>query len=238
MDEVMTSRSGNPGKPEIPGGGPILALDAGGHACSAAIRLRGGVVAQESLPISHGQAAALMPMIERVMRQSGIAYRDLARIAVAVGPGGFTGLRVAIAAARGLGLAAGVPVIGISSFQAAASNRAEDSIGRRVFVLIDSRRDEPYLAELGTDLRPLGAARILSAAEAVALVSAAAPAVVFGDGTGALAGHLAGDVLIRPTAVDAAAVAALAAAADGRFDLPPLPVYLRPPDVSKPKAGG
>ncbi len=234
----MTSRSGIPGKSENPGAGPVLALDAGGHACSAALRDNGAVVAQESQAISHGQAAVLMPMIERIMHQSGIAYRGLARIAVAVGPGGFTGLRVAIAAARGLGLAAGVPVVGISSFQAAASNHAEDSIGRRVFVLIDSRRDEPYLAELGTDLHLLGAPRILSAAEAAALISAAAPAVVFGDGTGPLAGNLAGDVLIRPTAVVAAAVAALAAAADGRFDLPPLPVYLRPPDVSKPKVGG
>lgn len=241
----MTSRSGNPGKPGNPGGGAILAIDAGGHACSAALWRSGVVLARETQAISHGQAAALMPMIERVMHRAGIAYPDLARIAVAVGPGGFTGLRVAIATARGLGLAAKVPVVGISSFQAAASIRATEILAadrgpRRIFVLIDSRREEPYVAELDAELALIGAPRILLPAEAAAMIAAAAPALVLGDGTALLDAGLVrdfpDDITIRPTAVDAVDVAALAADADRRFDLPPLPVYLRPPDVSKPKA--
>lgn len=229
----MTSRSEIPGKRRIPADGPILAIDAGGHACSAALWRTGHILAHETEAISHGQAAALMPMIERVMARAGIGYASLARIAVAVGPGGFTGLRVAIATARGLGLAAGVPVVGISSFQAAA--RIDGDERRRRFVLIDSRRDEPYLAELDADLGLIGAPRILGAGDAVALISDAAPAMVLGDGVAALELGFAGDVVVRPTAVDAIQVAALASAPDGRFDLPPFPVYLRPPDVTKPK---
>lgn len=238
----MTSRSENPGKPENPVAGPILALDAGGHACSAALWQSGGqsgaVLAQETEDISHGQAAALMPMIERVMHRAGVAYTDLARIAVAVGPGGFTGIRVAIATARGLGLAANVPVIGISSFQAAANIAAKDRAQHRLFVLIDSRREEPYFAELDARLNLVGSPQILMPAEAVALIAAAAPALVLGDGAALIsttAGRLPDGITIRPTRVDATAVAALAADPDRRFDLPPLPVYLRPPDVSKPK---
>jgi tRNA threonylcarbamoyladenosine biosynthesis protein TsaB len=251
----MTSRSENPGKPENPGTGPILALDAGGHACSAALWQPGGqpggqpagrsraqsgaVLAQETQEISHGQAAALMPMIERVMHRAGVAYTDLARIAVAVGPGGFTGIRVAIATARGLGLAAKVPVIGISSFQAAANVDVKDRAQRRLFVLIDSRREETYFAELDARLDLIGAPRILMPAEVVALIAPAAPALVLGDGAALIdstaAGKFPDGIAIRPTRVDAVAVAALAADPDRRFDLPPLPVYLRPPDVSKPK---
>lgn len=241
----MTSRSENPGKPENPGAGPILGLDAGGHACSAAVWQSGAVLAGESDAISHGQAAALMPLIERVMHRAGVAYADLARIAVAVGPGGFTGLRVAIATARGLGLAAKIPVIGISSFQAAAYIDAEDRGQRRLFVLIDSRREEPYFAELDARLSLIGPPQILAPAKAAELVAAAAPALVLGDGAALLdaatigkfpGGKFPGGVTIRPTRVDACAVAALAADPGRRFDLPPLPIYLRPPDVSKPKA--
>ena len=176
-----------------------------------------------------------MPMVERVMQRAAIAYQNLARIAVAVGPGGFTGLRVAIATARGLGLAASIPVVGISSFQAAASNRLAEGQRRRIFVLIDSRREEPYLAELNADLAMICKPRILSTGEAVALISVASPALVLGDGAAALDGAVIGDIRVCPTRVDAAAVAMLAADPSGRFDLPPLPIYLRPPDVTQPK---
>ena len=231
----MTSRSENPGKLENQERGPILALDAGGHACSAAVWQSGEIRAHEAQFISHGQAAALMPMVERVMQRAAIAYQNLARIAVAVGPGGFTGLRVAIATARGLGLAASIPVVGISSFQAAASNRIAEGQRRRIFVLIDSRREEPYLAELNADLAMIGKPRMLSMAEAVALISVASPALVLGDRAAALDGAVIGDIRVCPTRVDAAAVVALAADPSGRFDLLPLPIYLRPPDVTQPK---
>ena len=234
----MTSRSENPGKPENPAAGAILAIDAGGHVCSAALWQSGAVLAQEIEEISHGQAAALMPLIERVMHRAGVAYADLARIAVAVGPGGFTGLRVAIATARGLGLAAQVPVIGISSFQAAAKIEANEP-AQRLFVLIDSRREEPYVAELDATLNFVGSAQILMLADATALIAGAAPALVLGDGVALLdavtVAKFPSGITIRPTRVDATAVAALAADPERRFDLPPLPIYLRPPDVSKPK---
>lgn len=101
--------------------GTILAIDAAGHNCSVALYRAKAIAAQETQAMSHGQAAELLPMIERVMAQGDLDLRQVERVAVAVGPGGFTGLRIGLATARGLGLAIGCPVIGISSFQATAA---------------------------------------------------------------------------------------------------------------------
>ncbi|MBZ0141385.1 MAG: tRNA (adenosine(37)-N6)-threonylcarbamoyltransferase complex dimerization subunit type 1 TsaB, partial [Pseudorhodoplanes sp.] len=86
----------------------VLAIDTALEACAAALldTKRGALLASVSLPMTRGHAEALMPVIETVMRDSGLAFSDLDRIAVTTGPGSFTGLRVGIAAARGIALAA------------------------------------------------------------------------------------------------------------------------------------
>ena len=93
----------------------LLAIDTALAACSAAVldTASGGILASESLPMLRGHAEALIPLLGRVMQQSGLAFADLDRIVVTTGPGSFTGLRVGIAAARGLGVATGVPVAGV-----------------------------------------------------------------------------------------------------------------------------
>mgnify|MGYP001244585733 CR=1 FL=1 len=90
------------------------------HAASAIDSLTAGVIARESLLLERGHAEALLPLIRRVVAQSagGSAERGFAaldRVAVTVGPGSFTGLRVGLSAARAIGLAAGVPVVGVST---------------------------------------------------------------------------------------------------------------------------
>ena len=87
----------------------LLAIDTALEACSAAVldTAGGGIVAQESQAMTRGHAEALMPLIQRVMKAARLDFSELDRIAVTVGPGSFTGLRVGIAAARGIGLAAG-----------------------------------------------------------------------------------------------------------------------------------
>ena len=72
----------------------------------------GELIAQESLPMKRGHAEALMPLLARVMKASGVPFLALDRIAVTTGPGSFTGLRVGLSAARGIGLAANKPVVG------------------------------------------------------------------------------------------------------------------------------
>src|SRR6202020_3243580 len=83
----------------------ILAIDTALDACAAGVldTVAGRLIAQESQAMKRGHAEALMPLIARVIEQSGIAFVALDRIAVTTGPGSFTGLRVGLSAARGIG---------------------------------------------------------------------------------------------------------------------------------------
>src|SRR5271154_5493324 len=91
----------------------ILAIDTALDACSAGVldTDAGKLIAHESLPMKRGHAEALMPLIARIMKESGVAFASLDRIAVTTGPGSFTGLRVGLSAARGIALAADKPVV-------------------------------------------------------------------------------------------------------------------------------
>ncbi|MEO6394492.1 MAG: tRNA (adenosine(37)-N6)-threonylcarbamoyltransferase complex dimerization subunit type 1 TsaB [Devosia sp.] len=88
-----------------------------------------------------GQAERIFPAIAELLARAGVTYADLRRIAVTTGPGSFTGLRIGLSAARGLGLALGIPVVGIGSLQA-ISLSAPSLIP--LAVLLDARRDESY----------------------------------------------------------------------------------------------
>ena len=222
----------------------VLALDTATTACSAALMRGGAVRARRHAAMTRGHAEALMPMIEDVMAEAGEAYANLDLIATTVGPGTFTGLRIGLAAARGLALAGGLPIIGVTTLEALAHGvdgglRA----GRPVAAALDARRGEVYFQAFDGDLAPLGPPRAV-APDAVAL--SGGPLIIAGDGAPLVMAARPGtrsDVIVEASlAPDAAVVAALAAA---RFDpaapppSPPSPLYLRssgarpPPAVSK-----
>ena len=110
----------------------ILAIDTALEACAVAVldAETDALRAQESQAMARGHAEALMPMIERVMQAATLPFTALDRIAVTVGPGSFTGLRVGISAARGLGLAADKPVVGVTTLSAYAAPFLSDSADR------------------------------------------------------------------------------------------------------------
>ncbi|WP_433960409.1 tRNA (adenosine(37)-N6)-threonylcarbamoyltransferase complex dimerization subunit type 1 TsaB, partial [Bradyrhizobium guangdongense] len=124
----------------------ILAIDTALDACAAAVldtetaELR----AQESLPMKRGHAEALMPLIARVMQSADLGFTALDRIAVTVGPGSFTGLRVGISAARGLALAAARPAVGLTTLSAYAAAVVGQSRSAPVLSAIDARHDHVY----------------------------------------------------------------------------------------------
>ena len=125
----------------------ILAIDTALDACAAGVldTDAGKLIAQESQPMKRGHAEALMPLIARVMKESGIAFFSLDRIAVTTGPGSFTGLRVGLSAARGIGLAAGKPVVGVTTLSAYAAPIVSDSGEQPIISAIDARHDHVYL---------------------------------------------------------------------------------------------
>jgi len=219
----------------------VLGLDTATSGCSAAVWDDGRVTARRAEPMARGQAEALVPMAEGALAEAGVGFDGLDRIAVTVGPGAFTGLRIALAAARGFALVAGLPVVGITTFEAVAHGLPDaERAGRAVLVAVDSRRAEPFLQLFGPDLAPVGEPAMLEPAGVpgwLAGLLPQGPLLVAGDGSGLLRPLLESrpDTAFAegPGIPDAAVVAALGAARS--VGLPPQPFYLRPPDVTLPR---
>ena len=149
----------------------ILAIDTALDACAAGIldTRTSKLIAHESMPMKRGHAEALMPLLGRIMAGSGIAFADLDRIAVTTGPGSFTGLRVGLAAARGIGLAASKPVVGITTLTAYAAPVVSENMDAPVIAAIDARHDHVYFQVVsgnGTSLVRPGVIPIHEALEA------------------------------------------------------------------------
>lgn len=217
----------------------VLGIDTSASACSAAVWRDGAVLASARAAMMRGHAEALVPMIEDVMRDAGLGYRDLAAVAVTRGPGAFTGLRIGLATARGLALAAGIPAIGISAFDAVArAVPAAARAGRNLAVAIDTKRGDVYLQSFDGALAPIGDPRVVRPEDAAAALPAG-PLHVTGDGAAllreALSAHAA-EIAFDPEPLppDAVIVARLGAAALARGAPlpPPEPLYLRAPEAT------
>lgn len=201
----------------------ILALDTALNNCSASIYDRGKVFS-ESSAMMQGHAEHLLPMAERVLKKSGVAYADLEAVAVTTGPGAFTGLRIGLSAARAIGLALGVPVYGITTMQVLALQAVREN-AEAVAVVLDTKRSDFYFQSFDVEGKLLSAAAVMSG-EAIKSDGF----VLVGDGVERLTGE-------KPEiiAIDAALMAELLATRPGLFSLGAEPVYLRGADVTESK---
>ena len=214
----------------------ILAIDTALDACSAAVLDTDAskIVARESEPMKRGHAEALMPLIARVMKASGVAFTALDRIAVTTGPGSFTGLRVGLSAARGIALAAGKPVVGLTTLTAYAAPVVAGNNAQPIIAAIDARHDHVYFQVVGGDGSSLIRPQVAPIAEALAASKFGAAHLV-GNAASILAERWPAEApppfRIDPQpAPDIAWVAWLGAAVSPEM-APARPYYLRAPDA-------
>lgn len=212
---------------------PVLVLDTALNACQAVVGTADGRLAVERCEPAQGRAEAIVSLADKALASAGVDYQSLSRIAVTVGPGSFTGLRIGVAAARGLGLVTGCPVVGLSSLAALAASvlDAEPDLPR--VALVDARHDAAYGQVFAPDLEPISPARHASLDDFAREIPDGA--LLIGSGALPAAGHLEA-IGRRPGRIEpldapsADAILRLAVAAVPPFP-PPRPLYLKAPDA-------
>jgi len=229
----------------------ILALDSAGSSCAAAVAAGDEVLAAAHFPIAHGQAEALLPLVERVMREARVVAPAIELVVVTTGPGSFTGIRVGLAAARGIALGLDVPLFGVTGFDAALSAVGDNDAGaeaatKPLLVALESRRADLYIRLFDAMRRPqCPAAALLPDAlcDTVAGVFGKTRLAITGDAASRAAAALAvggipGVVVEGAPPVVGALRAALrrwrrgAGENGGENGSSATPFYLRPPDVT------
>lgn len=206
----------------------VLGLDTCLNACSVAVLDGERVLAHRTEAMARGHQERLAPMAQAAMADAGLSFAQLRRIGATVGPGSFTGLRVGVAFAKGLGSALGVPAVGVGSLEALAAEASG-----LVAAAIDARREQIYL-QVFEDGEPLMAPDVLpigTAAARLAELAMGRALALVGSGAPLLAETAPGANVIVPEGCDARHVARLAAA---KSPTPIRPLYLRAPDAKLP----
>jgi tRNA threonylcarbamoyl adenosine modification protein YeaZ len=217
----------------------ILALDTSMGACSAALITRDGGarrVFARAERMARGHAEALMPMVDDIMRESGIAFGALDRIAATTGPGSFTGVRIAIAAARGLALVTAAKLFGSDSLTVMAREARDLGVtgGAPFAVAVDARRGMLYLGLYDEASRRRDGPILIAPDDAANLLPRDLRTAV-GSGAVRLAEVAIASglrVAAQLTDLEPNGVALAALAEESGETVPSLrPLYLRPPDA-------
>ena len=211
----------------------VLGVDTAGPVISAALLLEGGAGEVWSERIVRGADGVLVPAIQRLLAVARGRHLRVTRVAVSVGPGGFTGLRVGVASALGVAVGLGVPVVAVSSLQARAALVPNES---NVLAMLDARKSRVYAGGFDSTVwppSPLGPERDVEPD----LAWPASPFIAVGEGALVYCNEVvAAGGTIHP---DAGEPCALAVAMLGAMGTPVSPDelrlrYIRPPDAQVP----
>lgn len=223
----------------------ILAIDTALPAVSACVLDHDAEepLASETLAMERGHAEAIMPLIERVMSKVEGGFSTIDRVAVAVGPGSFTGIRIGLAAGQAIALARKAEVVGVSTLAALAAPLILEEFDGVVAAAIDARHGKVYVAAFGPDGRALLTPRRAGAHEALRALGDG-PLLLVGSGAELLAKEarargVTTKIVSEQASPDIAYVARLGLAARPET-APARPLYLKEPDVTvagKPQEG-
>ena len=186
----------------------ILAFDTSAAHCAAALLSGDHMLASRVEPMTKGQAERLLVLCEELLAEAGAAYADLDALGVGVGPGNFTGIRIAVSAARGLALGLGIPAVGVDAFEALREGHDGPCA-----CAVDARRDQVFLQ--GFDNPTLSE-----------------PALFDATALPAFDGPLIGAHGEPPAMPVAEAIARIAARRYQAQPPRPAPLYLRPADAA------
>ena len=211
----------------------LLAIDTAGVACSVAIldTETDEIVSSLSENLGRGHAERLMAMIDEVLAARQVELKQIGRIAVGIGPGSFTGIRVGVAAARGFALALNIPVVGVTMLSVLAEVAPARAADQKLTVVIDAKRVEVFCQSFDVSGEPFDDPHVLSVDDLKSM-SHGADILFFGSGA-----HLirASDEATVPDHYSIEALARLGAKASPVSDKAS-PLYLRGPDA-KPQVG-
>jgi tRNA threonylcarbamoyladenosine biosynthesis protein TsaB len=209
----------------------ILAFDCTMAACSVGLWRDGAMLASSRETMERGHAEALAPLVADCMARAGLGFPALTRVAVTVGPGSFTGVRVGLAMARGLALTLAIPAVGVTGGEALSWNAAREGT---VISLIDTKRGDLYAEAFAADgtRRTEATTTDIDAVPAwIATQALPGPITLVGDGAGRISGRCEARVDATRAVPTPEAIAAIAAtrapSAQG-----PLPLYVRAPAVT------
>lgn len=210
----------------------ILSIDTCLGASSVAVLDGERVLAARSEPMTRGHQERIGMIAREAATEAGVAFTDLDRIGVTVGPGSFTGLRVGLAFAKGLATALSIPCVGVTTLEALAYG-----IDGFAAAVLDARMGQVYI-QVFADGVALMAPDALSVGEAAARLAelySGGPATLVGSGAPLLADALSGAKLLTPAAPDPVAIGRLAAPRPAPTHSP-RPLYLRAPYATLPAA--
>lgn len=203
----------------------ILGFDTSAAHCAAALVSGGRILAERAEDMTRGQAERLMPLLEDMLSQAGAGWRDLAALGVGTGPGNFTGVRVSVAAARGLALALGVPAVGVTGFDALGFGQ---DAGVPFLVSLPALRGQVAVQQPGCG------SPVTCTPDGLPDIWRASGFDVIGAEAALLAQATGGQVRDAGTSM-AGAIALIAEARRSGVAERPAPMYLRPADAAPPR---
>ncbi|MDP6803946.1 MAG: tRNA (adenosine(37)-N6)-threonylcarbamoyltransferase complex dimerization subunit type 1 TsaB [Rhodospirillales bacterium] len=214
----------------------VLGLDTAMSVCSVALCEGDRVLANRRVVMERGHAEALMPMVRDVLEAADCAFRDLDLIAVTNGPGTFTGIRIGLAAAKGMAMTASLPLVGVTTFEAIVHAVGEDERGDASLLVVLATKSTGYYAQaFSRERKPVNAPCVADRNQLAGLVCEG-EVVVAGDGArdgleALTAAGVGARLCERAFAADAIHVAQIAAMGtrSGEISRAPVPLYLRPP---------